>query len=136
MNTAYLKHLSTYCRHLLKYDFIAGIVVFLVAIPLCLGVALACGAPIYSGIVSGIFGGIVVGIFSRSQLSVSGPSAAIIAVMISAISQLHHYHSILTAIFISGLLQVYMGTKKYGFFADYIPRSVIQGMLSAIGILL
>ncbi|MCX6987223.1 MAG: SulP family inorganic anion transporter [Chlamydiae bacterium] len=136
MNTAYLKHLSTYCRHLLKYDFIAGIVVFLVAIPLCLGVALACGAPIYSGIVSGICGGVVVGIFSRSQLSVSGPSAAIIAVMISAISQLHHYPSILTAIFISGLLQVYMGTKKYGFFADYIPSSVIQGMLSAIGILL
>jgi carbonic anhydrase len=136
LNNAHLKHLAVYCQRLLKYDFIAGIVVFLVAIPLCLGVALACGAPIYSGIISGICGGIIVGIFSHSQLSVSGPSAAIIAVMISAFSQLHNYQSILTAIFISGLLQVYMGKKKYGFFADYIPRSVIQGMLSAIGILL
>lgn len=136
MNTANLRYLSVYCRRLLKYDLIAGIVVFLVAIPLCLGVALACGAPIYSGIISGICGGIIVGIFSRSELSVSGPSAAIVAVMISAIAQLHDYHSILTAIFISGLLQVYMGKKKYGFFADYIPTSVIQGMLSAIGILL
>lgn len=135
-NTESLRLLSIYYRRLLKYDIVAGIVVFLVAIPLCLGVALACGAPLYSGIISGICGGIVVGILSNSQLSVSGPSAAIAAVMLTAAAYLKDFNTILLAIFFSGILQVFMGQKRYGFFADYIPSNVIQGMLSAIGLLL
>lgn len=131
-----LRLFQVYYRRLLKYDLVAGLVVFLVAIPLCLGVALACGAPLYSGIISGICGGLVVGILSNSQLSVSGPSAAIVAIMLTAASYLKDFNSILLAIFLSGILQLFMGKKRYGFFADYIPSNVIQGMLSAIGLLL
>ncbi len=131
-----IKKTNIYFKRFFKHDFLASIVVFLVAIPLCLGVALAAGAPIYSGLISGIAGGMIVGILSRSQLSVSGPSAAIVAIIISALSQLQHYESVLLAIFLAGFLQVLAGYKKCGFFADYIPNNVIQGMLSAIGLLL
>ncbi len=131
-----VKNTQIYLKRSFKQDFLASIVVFLVAIPLCLGVALAAGAPIYSGLISGIVGGIVVGLLSQSQLSVSGPSAAIVAIIMSAISQLQHYEAVLLAIFIAGLLQILAGYKKCGFFADFLPNNVIQGMLSAIGILL
>lgn len=131
-----LKKTQIYYKRYFKNDFLASIVVFLVAIPLCLGVALATGAPIYSGLISGIAGGIIVGILSQSQLSVSGPSAAIVAILISAISQLQQFETVLLAIFLAGILQILAGYKKCGFFADYLPNNVIQGMLSAIGILL
>lgn len=131
-----LKKTQIYYKRYFKNDFLASIVVFLVAIPLCLGVSLAAGAPIYSGLISGIAGGIIVGILSQSQLSVSGPSAAIVAVLISAISQLQHFETVLLALFLAGVLQILAGYKKCGFFADYLPNNVIQGMLSAIGILL
>lgn len=131
-----IKNTRIYLKRYFKQDFLASMVVFLVAIPLCLGVSLAAGAPIYSGLISGIVGGILVGILSQSQLSVSGPSAAIVAIIISALSQLEHYEAVLLAIFIAGILQMVAGYKKCGFFADFLPNNVIQGMLSAIGILL
>jgi len=131
-----IRGLEFYCRQYLKYDLTASIVVFLVAIPLCLGVALACGAPLYSGLISGICGGLVVGMFSQSNVSVSGPSAAIVAVLITAFGQLHDFNTVLLAIFLSGCVQVYLGKRGGGFFADYIPTNIIQGMLSAIGLLL
>lgn len=131
-----LKNTNIYFKRYFKNDFLASIVVFLVAIPLCMGVALAANAPIYSGLISGIAGGLIVGFFSHSQLSVSGPSAAIISIILSALAQLHNFEAVLLSIFIAGILQFLAGYKKCGFFADYIPNNVIQGMLSAIGILL
>lgn len=130
------RNFMIYMQRYFKYDLIAGSIVFLVAIPLCLGVALACGAPLYSGIISGICGGIVVGILSNSQLSVSGPSAAIAAVIINAMVYLTSFNDLLVAIFLSGIVQLFMANKRFGFIADYIPSNIIQGMLSAIGLLL
>lgn len=120
----------------LKYDFIASIVVFLVAIPLCLGIALASGAPIFAGILSGVIGGIVVGWISESQVSVSGPAAGMIAVVIAAISQLGGYQPFLLALFIAGFIQIAIGVLRAGFIADYVPSNVIQGLLAAIGVLI
>lgn len=136
MKSIGLKHLKFYFKNHLKYDFSASVVVFLVAIPLCLGVALSSGAPIYAGLISGIVGGIIVGLLSQSNLSVSGPSPAIASIMVFTLEYLQNYEAVLCAIFLSGLLQLFLGYRKFGFFADYIPNNVIQGMLSAIGILL
>jgi carbonic anhydrase len=120
----------------LKYDFIAGIVVFLVAIPLCLGIALASGAPLISGIIAGIIGGVVVGIISQSPVSVSGPAAGMVAVVLAAITQLGGFNAFLLALFFAGILQVTIGLLRTGFIADYVPSNVIQGLLCAIGILI
>ncbi|CAA9239676.1 MAG: Na(+)-dependent bicarbonate transporter BicA [uncultured Adhaeribacter sp.] len=120
----------------LKNDIPASIVVFLVALPLCLGVALASGAPLLSGIISGIIGGIVVGLISKSQTSVSGPAAGLAAVVLAAITQLGSFELFLSAVFIAGLLQLIMGFAKAGFIANYIPSNVIKGLLAAIGLLL
>lgn len=120
----------------LSKDLPASIVVFLVALPLCLGVALASGAPLMSGIISGIVGGIVVGIFSKSDTSVSGPAAGLAAVVLAAISQLGSFELFLTAVIIAGIFQLIMGLAKLGFIANYIPSSVIKGLLAAIGIIL
>ncbi len=125
-----------YFRRHLKYDLSASIVVFLIAVPLCLGIALASGAPLYSGMVSGIIGGLVVGFLSASTISVCGPAAGIAAVVIAALSQLHDFQTVLLAIFFSGFLQILASQFRLGFFADYFPSSVVKGMLSAIGILL
>lgn len=130
------RQLRQYFLKLFQYDLTSGIVIFLVAIPLCLGIAIACHAPLYSGIISGIIGGIIVGGLSRSQVSVSGPSAAIVAIVITALSYLPDFNTLLVSIFIAGILQIYAGKQQAGFFADYIPSNVIQGMLSAIGLLL
>lgn len=119
-----------------KFDFIAAIVVFLVAIPLCLGIALASGAPLFSGILSGIVGGIVVGALSGSQVSVSGPAAGMAAVVVSAISQLGDFNTFLLAVIFAGILQIIVGSLRAGFVADYVPSNVVQGLLCAIGILL
>lgn len=117
-------------------DLIAGLVVFLVALPLCLGVALASGAPLLSGILSGIIGGIVVGIISRSHTSVSGPAAGLAAVVAAEISGLGDFRAFLLAVFIAGLIQIGLGLAKAGFIANFIPNSVIKGLLAAIGVLL
>jgi carbonic anhydrase len=120
----------------LKYDFPAGVVVFLVALPLCLGIALASGAPLLSGIISGVIGGIVVGFLSGSQTSVSGPAAGLAAVVLASITKLGGFEVFSAALFIAGFLQLASGLLKGGFIANYIPSNVIKGLLAAIGILL
>lgn len=120
----------------LKQDIPAGIVVFLVALPLCLGIALASGAPLFSGIISGIIGGIIVGLLSGSHTSVSGPAAGLAAVVLASITKLGAFEILLAAIVIAGVLQLAMGILRAGFVADYVPSNVIKGLLAAIGILL
>ena len=120
----------------LKSDFQSGLVVFLVALPLCLGIALASGAPLFAGIISGIIGGIVVGLISNSQLSVTGPAAGLTAIILSAITSLNSYESFLLAVIIAGALQILLGALKAGAIANYIPSNVIEGMLTAIGIII
>jgi len=131
-----LRKYHIYTRRYLKFDFVAAIVVFLVAIPLCLGIALASGAPLFSGILSGIIGGIVVGSISGSQVSVSGPAAGMAAVVVTAIAQIGDFNSFLLALAFAGFLQILIGSFRAGFIADYVPSNVIQGLLCAIGILL
>ncbi|MCC5014081.1 MULTISPECIES: bifunctional SulP family inorganic anion transporter/carbonic anhydrase [unclassified Legionella] len=131
-----IRKFRIYRHRSLKYDFIAAIVVFLVAIPLCLGIALASGAPLFSGILSGIVGGIIVGALSGSQVSVSGPAAGMAAVVLAAISQLGDFNTFLLALVLAGFLQLIVGSLRAGFVADYIPSNVVQGLLCAIGILL
>lgn len=133
--TQYRK-LKIYQHRGFKFDFISAIVVFLVAIPLCLGTALASGAPLFSGILSGIIGGIIVGIVSGSPVSVSGPAAGMAAVVLSAIAQLGDFNTFLLALTLAGVFQVIIGSFRAGFIADYVPSNVIQGLLCAIGILL
>jgi MFS superfamily sulfate permease-like transporter len=125
-----------YILSFLKYDFKASITVFFVALPLCLGISLASGAPVYSGIISGIVGGMVVSLFSRSELSVSGPAAGLTAICAAAIIQLGSIETFFIAVAVAGLLQILLGALKLGGFTNFIPSAVIKGMLSAIGILL
>ena len=120
----------------LKYDLSAGIVVFLIAVPLCLGIALASGAPLFSGMISGIIGGIVVGTLSKSHTSVSGPAAGLTAVVLVAIQTLGSYEAFLLAVVLAGLFQIALGFARAGSIADYFPSSVIKGMLTAIGIII
>lgn len=117
-------------------DFPASIVVFLVALPLCLGIALGSNAPLFSGIIAGIVGGIVIGALSGSQLSVSGPAAGLTAIVIGAIAILPSFEAFLLAVVICGALQLVLGFARAGVIGDYIPKSVIKGMLAAIGIIL
>ena len=118
----------------LKSDFASGLVVFLVALPLCLGIALASGAPPLSGIIAGIVGGIVVGYLSNSQLSVSGPAAGLTAIVVTGITDLGAFDIFLTAGLIAGLIQLILGFVKAGSISNYFPTNVIQGMLAGIGI--
>lgn len=120
----------------LKYDFTAGISVFLVALPLCLGIALASGAPLYAGLLSGIIGGIVVSLISGSQLSVSGPAAGLTTLVAASIASLGDYAVFLLSVMIAGLFQLILGILKLGVIGNYFPSSVIKGMLAAIGIIL
>ena len=120
----------------LKSDIPASIVVFLVALPLCLGVALASGAPLLSGVIAGIIGGIVVGILSQSHVSVSGPAAGLAAVVLSAIKELGNFETFLMAVVLPGFIQLLAGILKGGLIANYIPSNVIKGLLAAIGIIL
>jgi len=120
----------------LKSDFASGLVVFLVALPLCLGIAMASGAPLFSGIISGIIGGIVVGYLSKSHLSVSGPAAGLTAIVLTAITDLGAFDIFLTAVFISGLIQLALGFIKAGSISNYFPTNVIEGMLAGIGIII
>lgn len=120
----------------LKNDLPSGIVVFLVAVPLCLGIALASGAPFFSGMIAGIIGGIVVGILSNSNLSVSGPAAGLTAIVLASLSQLGAFEIFLLAVVMAGIIQVILGFLKAGAIANYFPSSVIKGMLTAIGIII
>ena len=119
-----------------KSDFAAGLVVFLVALPLCLGIALASGAPLFSGIISGVIGGIVVGLISTSHLSVSGPAAGLTAIVLTAITDLGAFDIFLTAVFIAGILQLSLGFIKAGSISNYFPTNVIEGMLAGIGVII
>jgi MFS superfamily sulfate permease-like transporter len=120
----------------LKHDLPAGLSVFLVALPLCLGIALASGAPLYAGILSGIIGGLVVAVVSGSQLAVSGPAAGLSTIVAASIVSLGDFRVFLLAVIIAGCFQVLLGVLKLGTIANYFPSSVIKGMLAAIGILL
>lgn len=120
----------------LKSDFASGLVVFLVALPLCLGIAMASGAPLFSGIIAGIIGGIVVGYLSRSHISVSGPAAGLTAIVLTAITDLGAFDVFLTAVFIAGLIQLALGFLKAGSISNYFPTNVIEGMLAGIGVII
>ncbi len=117
-------------------DLTAGLVVFLVALPLCLGVALASNAPLFSGIIAGIVGGLIVGVISGSQTSVAGPAAGLTAVVAAQILNLGNFESFLLAVVIAGVIQVVLGIARAGFIAEFFPTSVIKGLLAAIGLIL
>ena len=118
----------------LKYDFPASIVVFLVALPLCLGIAMASGAPLFAGLLTGIIGGIVVASISGSPLSVSGPAAGLTVIVLGAIEKLGAYETFILAVLIAGAIQLILGIIKAGMIGNYFPSAVILGMLAAIGI--
>lgn len=120
----------------LKSDFSSGLVVFLVALPLCLGIALASGAPLFSGIISGVIGGIVVGYLSQSHLSVSGPAAGLTAIVLTAITDLGSFDIFLLAVLIAGFIQLALGFIKAGTISNYFPNNVIEGMLAGIGVII
>ncbi|MBI5608464.1 MAG: SulP family inorganic anion transporter, partial [Deltaproteobacteria bacterium] len=117
-------------------DFRASVVVFLVAVPLCLGIALGSGAPLAAGIVAGIIGGLVVGSLSASPLSVSGPAAGLTAIVAASIATLGSWQAFLAAVVLAGVLQVAAGALRLGALADFVPNAVIRGLLAAIGLLL
>jgi len=120
----------------LKSDIPASIVVFFVALPLCLGIALASGAPLFSGLIAGIVGGIVVGILSGSQIGVSGPAAGLAAIVLAAIATLGSWENFLLAVVLGGVIQVVFGVLRAGIIGYYFPSSVIKGMLTGIGIII
>ena len=120
----------------IKSDLPASIVVFFVAVPLCLGIALASGAPLFSGIIAGIIGGIIVGIASGSPLGVSGPAAGLAVIVLTSITTLGSWPAFLLAVVIAGIIQMVMGFAKAGFIAYFFPSSVIKGMLTGIGLLI
>jgi MFS superfamily sulfate permease-like transporter len=119
----------------MKTDALAGLVVFLVALPLCLGIAVASGAPPFAGIITGVIGGILVGFLSNSNLSVSGPAAGLIAIVLVAITKLG-YETFLLAVVIAGVFQLILGFAKAGSISSFFPSGVIEGMLTAIGIII
>ena len=119
-----------------RYDFGAGLSVFLVALPLCLGIALASGAPLYAGLLSGMIGGIIVASISASPLAVSGPAAGLTTLVAASINSLGDYRLFLLTVIIAGAFQVVLGLLKLGAIANYFPSAVIKGMLAAIGIIL
>lgn len=119
-----------------KHDLPAGLVVFLVALPLCLGIALASGAPLFAGIIAGIVGGLVVGLLSGSEISVSGPAAGLAVIVATGIGTMGSFPAFAAAVAVSGLLQIAFGFAGGGRIGDYVPNSVIKGMLAAIGIVI
>jgi MFS superfamily sulfate permease-like transporter len=120
----------------LKYDLPAGLVVCLVALPLCLGIALASGAPLFSGLIAGLVGGIVVGVLSGSDISVSGPAAGLAVIVASAIQELGSFQLFLLAVALSGVVQLVLGVLRAGIIGNYVPNAVIKGMLAAIGVVI
>ncbi len=120
----------------IKHDFPASVVVFFVALPLCLGIALASGAPLFSGLIAGIVGGIVVGSLSGSSLGVSGPAAGLAVIVFSAIQDLGSYEVFLLAVVLAGIIQLILGLVKAGIIGYFFPSSVIKGMLTGIGLII
>ncbi len=129
------KHLDYYAKHL-KHDAPASIAVFLVALPLCLGIAMASGAPLFAGLIAGIVGGLVVSWASGSQLSVSGPAAGLTVIVFMAIETLGSFEAFLLSVVIAGVIQLVMGYLRAGIIGAFFPSSVIKAMLSAIGLIL
>lgn len=129
------KHLAYYLGYL-KHDIPAGLVVFLVALPLCLGIALASGAPLFSGLIAGLIGGLVISWASGSQLSVSGPAAGLTVIVLNAIEQLGSYSGFLVSVVLAGVIQLTLGFMKAGIIGAFFPSAVIKGMLVAIGLIL
>lgn len=127
--------MHNYFRYV-KDDLPAGIVVFLVALPLCLGVALAAGAPLFAGLIAGMVGGLVIAVLSGSQLSISGPAAGLAVIVYNAIEVLGSFQGFLVAVVIAGIMQLLAGFFKAGIIGAFFPSSVIQGMLAAIGLIL
>lgn len=124
------KSLFAYAKH----DILSGLIVFLIALPLCLGIAQASGAPLFSGIVAGIVGGIIIGILSKSNFSVSGPAAGLVSLVVGALSDLGTFEIFLCAVVLSGVFQIILSILKAGTFANFFPSSVIEGMLAGIGL--
>ncbi|HMP98488.1 MAG TPA: SulP family inorganic anion transporter [Cyclobacteriaceae bacterium] len=120
----------------IMYDLPSSLVVFLVALPLCLGIALASGAPLYAGIITGVIGGVLVASLSGSALSVSGPAAGLTTIVLAAITTLGSFEAFLTAIVLAGIIQLVLGFLKAGAIGNFFPDSVIKGMLAAIGLIL
>jgi MFS superfamily sulfate permease-like transporter len=120
----------------LKHDLPAGLTVFLVALPLCLGIALASNAPLSAGLIAGIVGGLVVSVFTGSELSVSGPAAGLTTLVAAAMAQAGSFETFLVYLFLAGLIQIGFGVFRLGNVANYFPASVINGMLAAIGLIL
>ena len=120
----------------LRHDAPASLVVFLVAVPLCLGIALASGAPLFSGIIAGIVGGIVVGLASRSSVGVSGPAAGLAVIVLTSIDTLGSFPAFLAAVVLAGVFQVALGFARAGVIGYFVPTSVIKGMLAGIGLLI
>ncbi len=148
-NTIIQKHFTTFTEQKsksarmknyfteIKHDLPASIVVFFVAVPLCLGIALASGAPLFSGIIAGIIGGIVVGVASGSPLGVSGPAAGLAVIVLTSIATLGgSWEAFLLAVVLAGIIQLVLGYAKAGFIAYFFPSSVIKGMLTGIGLLI
>lgn len=131
-----LRTLTTYKSAWLRHDVPAGLSVFLVALPLCLGIALASGAPLFSGLVAGMIGGIVVGLLSGSEISVSGPAAGLAVIVADAIAKIGSYEAFLAAVVLAGVMQLVLGLIKAGRFSSFFPDSVIKGMLVAIGLVI
>jgi len=127
---------SEYVQSFVKGDWKSGVAVFLVALPLCLGIALASGAPLFAGLVAGIVGGTLVSLLSGSELSVSGPAAGLTIIVATAITDLGSFPGFLVAVIIAGLIQVVLGLLKWGKIGGFFPSSVIRGMLVAIGIVI
>jgi MFS superfamily sulfate permease-like transporter len=118
-----------------KTDLLSGLVVFLVALPLCLGIAVASGAPPFAGIIAGMLGGLVIGFLSSSNVSVAGPAAGLIAIVVASITELG-YETFLVAVLLAGIFQLVLGFIKAGTISSYFPSGVIEGMLTAIGIII
>lgn len=131
-----LQTLASYKAAWLRQDIPSGLSVFLVALPLCLGIALASGAPLFSGLVAGIIGGIVVGLLSGSEISVSGPAAGLAVIVADAIAKIGSYEAFLVAVVLAGVMQLILGLIKAGRFSSFFPDSVIKGMLVAIGLVI
>lgn len=119
-----------------KKSVAPGLVVFLVALPLCLGIALASGAPPIAGIIAGVVGGVIVGFMSNSNVSVSGPAAGLAAIILAAISELGSFQLLLTAGILAGIIQLVLGFLRAGAIANFFPSSVIEGMLAGIGVVI
>jgi MFS superfamily sulfate permease-like transporter len=129
------KHVQYYSNHF-KDDAPASLVVFLVALPLCLGIALASGAPLFSGIIAGLVGGVLVSLLSGSQLAVTGPAAGLTVIVFTAIETLGSFQGLLMAVVLAGIFQLILGYLRAGIIGAFFPSSVIEGMLAAIGLIL